>query len=451
MATVRSVVALVAAVVVAACVALAAGGPSCFNHQTETYTSHFKMETVTGHDARVTPFFSPGQLEREVTELVLSAESSIDIAVASWAPFQACGVRGGGGCSPAQLRYNASSPLFVALVNAIHSGVRVRLLVGYCSTNVNPPGAIDVFSYLALAGASVRAYATTDFIHSKYVNVDNRKVAIMSANFDLEGFLYNREAGVVYDGLVPGSPVADFTTAVFDGDWELAIAYPVDATWPASVLKLMKDKSPIPMPPVTFTNSTCSYNVPDPPPTFSAEMDVTVYTMPDDGVELSLIPHLQTATTSIDVYIYVIASRAIVAELIALKQSRPKLRIRALVSGYVVPGPFASYPAAYRNLTSAGIEVHVTHDCLGIHHQKYWIVDGSSVSVSTNNWAESEYPTFTVFPPGVHGADRGLTLRFTHPGLVAWYASVMDADWKLSEPWTPSLVPPPPPPPSVLT
>ena len=444
--------ALAVTAMVAAMVGGVQGGPSCFDHQTETYTSVYTVQDFSDVPVAVTPFFSPGQSERVLAELFLSATSSIDIAVASWESFEGCGAWDGNGCTPEEVRNDAVSPFFVALVNAIHRGVDVRMLVGYCNTTVNPPGKIDQFSFLALTGADVRAYATTDFLHSKYIAVDNTRVAIMSANIDLAAMRYNREAGVIVEdiGNHPGklSPIVNYTQSVFHADWNRAISYPVDADWPPATMALIKDPTPIPEPPVVYFNaSTCSFNVPDPPPTYKAEMDIGVYTLPDAGVENTVIKAIANAKTSIDVYIYVIASDNIVSALVAAKKANPELSIRILVSSYVIPGPFPDYTQAYVNLTAAGIPVHATHDCLGVHHIKVWIIDGESVSVSTNNWAESEFPVYSVFPPGVHGADRGLVFTFKNPDVIAWYGMVMAHDWTQSIPWTPSLIPSPPPPP----
>ena len=63
-----------------------------------------------------------------------------------------------------------SFPIFAAIVNAVHRGVKVRLVTNdfgdkTCEGEVTPT------DYFALVGAKVRFYASTTFMHAKYLAV----------------------------------------------------------------------------------------------------------------------------------------------------------------------------------------------------------------------------------------------------------------------------------------
>jgi hypothetical protein len=73
------------------------------------------------------------------------------------------------GCTPSELRAD-TFPLWCALLNAVHRGVKVRLLTNdYTVPNVPPPGKIDPLTFLYLNGVQIRFFATVTFLHEKYI------------------------------------------------------------------------------------------------------------------------------------------------------------------------------------------------------------------------------------------------------------------------------------------
>ena len=86
------------------------------------------------------------------------------------------------GCSLADQR-NESFPVFPALLNAVHRGVTVRLIINDYNTKTCS-GQIAPLDYLFLNKVDVRYYASTTFMHAKYMMIDKgKKTSISSVNF----------------------------------------------------------------------------------------------------------------------------------------------------------------------------------------------------------------------------------------------------------------------------
>ena len=62
--------------------------------------------------------------------------------------------------------------------------------------SLNFLGRIDPLTFLKLAGADVRYYRTTTFLHTKFIQTDKSTV-VSSVNYSYTSFMLNREAGWV--------------------------------------------------------------------------------------------------------------------------------------------------------------------------------------------------------------------------------------------------------------
>jgi len=59
-------------------------------------------------------------------------------------------------------------PVFPAVLNAVHRGVKVRMLTNNYNTPTCP-GLIAPLDFLSLNGVELKYYTTTTFMHAKYI------------------------------------------------------------------------------------------------------------------------------------------------------------------------------------------------------------------------------------------------------------------------------------------
>ena len=154
-----------------------------------TYTHPFTQTTITEY-AEVTPIFSPDNSYELVSELIQSAQSTIDV----------------------ELQYiKFDCDALNDLIDAALRGVSVRVLIpkpGVSNENVT--------EVLINAGASVRFFKGLGHNHNKYISVDGEIVQISSINWSNNSFVNNREAGAI----VKNPTVASYFKAIFDFDWD---------------------------------------------------------------------------------------------------------------------------------------------------------------------------------------------------------------------------------------
>ncbi len=155
----------------------------------ETYSHPFTQTTITEY-AEVTPIFSPDNSYELVSELIQSAQSTIDV----------------------ELQYiKFDCDVLDDLIDAALRGVSVRVLIpkpGVSNENVT--------EVLINAGASVRFFKGLGHNHNKYISVDGETVQISSINWSNNSFVNNREAGAI----VKNPNVADYFKEIFDFDWD---------------------------------------------------------------------------------------------------------------------------------------------------------------------------------------------------------------------------------------
>lgn len=114
-------------------------------------------------------------------------------------------------------------PIWQALLNAVHNGIKVRILT---NNYEDKPCARSVtnLDYLLVAGADVKYYTSTTFSHSKYMMIDGTTSLVSSINYSKASLTNNREAGIIiYEE--PNKKITHFLQNVFDYDFSLAKVY----------------------------------------------------------------------------------------------------------------------------------------------------------------------------------------------------------------------------------
>jgi phosphatidylserine/phosphatidylglycerophosphate/cardiolipin synthase-like enzyme len=135
--------------------------------------------------------------------------------------------------------------------------------------------------------------------------------------------------------------------------------------------------------------------VTDYPTPVSVSADWTLFASPD-GANTFLMTALKSAKKSLHVYIYQITDDASVTgsecgELISLYKKG--LDVIVLVSNEIYD-EYDSKDAAkcYKQLVSAGLNITKAPSYYSYSHNKFAIIDGTTVLLSTGNWSPSDFP-----------------------------------------------------------
>ena len=149
------------------------------------------------------------------------------------------------GCS-IENQKDEAFPIFPALLNAAHKGIKVRLLTNnYTQTTCK--GTINPLDWFYLNNIQIRFYSTTTFMHSKVIFIDNgKRTSVSSVNFSKTSFTKNREAGVVIEEC--SCPALDLYQSVFQHDWDNGFDYHIDATYSNSDMRVIQDKATMDLP-----------------------------------------------------------------------------------------------------------------------------------------------------------------------------------------------------------
>ncbi len=180
----------------------------------EKHATEFSPQTFDG--ATVRTVLAP-DTSTQITDLIDSADHSIDIEEAYITN---------------ETRFTLN-PYLSAAINASRRGVRVRILLDSYWYNVEGENDNDemaaLINHIGADGhlplearcAELRENQI-EKIHNKGVIVDGKRVLVSSINWNSNSPHFNREAGVIIDH--PG--VAGYFTAVFEDDWNPAVASP---------------------------------------------------------------------------------------------------------------------------------------------------------------------------------------------------------------------------------
>ncbi|KAL9643996.1 hypothetical protein ABK040_005464 [Willaertia magna] len=410
----------------------------CADLQNETYTSIFQPYNNPKLSAVLTPLFSPDHSYKEETELVLSAKSSIDIAIPGFSSWSGCTYSDNscGGCTASDLYHQETFPIFQALVNQLNKGITVRLLTNepfmkLCANDM------DNLTYLKIKGADVRLFTTVSFLHSKYIAVDGCKAAISSINFSKTSFMKNREAGILVDecdnSVSKYGIVSQFTQKVFEYDFMKGRKLDV-ASYSSSDIQFVKDSkyNTIDMPEPYHFKDCDAYSGDISP--LKGVYNVTIFASPDYAYG-QLMTALKNVKKSIKLSIYEISHPDICDLLMNLAKRGVDLK---LFASHYVYGKQESIEAfqCYKKLYEEGIPVTLSHkSCLTFSHEKYWILDDNILMLSTGNWRGSDYPNPPyVFPakpdPAWRNVNRDFTIRIdgTNP-LLSKFLEVFYKDY----------------------
>jgi phosphatidylserine/phosphatidylglycerophosphate/cardiolipin synthase-like enzyme len=289
--------------------------------------------------------------------------------------------------------------VFPAILNAVHQrGVNVKIL----TNNYNTPtcrGYIAPLDYLALNGVEIAYYASTTFMHAKYLHVNGNKTSVSSVNFSWTSFNKNREAGIIMSGS-DAAPLISMMHSVFLDDFAAGTPYVVNQTYSASEMATITSKSPYPVvvpPPQHFSGN---YVTPK-PTVVPGGATVTSFASPDESLK-TLLADVTSAKASFQLHMYQITDPTLCTLVEKLHASG--INTTLMVSAKIYsPGDSAFAHQCYDRLVQAGMQVRLTPSYYTFSHQKYWIVDGSRMGLSTGNWSPTDYPPIMAssgqYPP----------------------------------------------------
>ena len=191
---------------------------------------------------------------------------------------------------------NEAFPIFPALLNAAHQGIKVRLMTNnYTQTTCN--GTINPLDWFYLNNIQIRFYSTTTFMHSKVVFIDNgKRTSISSVNFSKTSFTKNREAGVVIEEC--SCPALDLYRSVFQYDWDNGFDYDIDETYSTSDMKIIQDNSTMEIPDIVPPKVSGGYVTPK--KTLEGVVVTKGYTSPD-GARDVILSDLSGVESSLEV------------------------------------------------------------------------------------------------------------------------------------------------------
>eukprot|EP01091_Cochliopodium_minus_P019209 TRINITY_DN800_c0_g1_i2.p1 TRINITY_DN800_c0_g1~~TRINITY_DN800_c0_g1_i2.p1 ORF type:complete len:433 (-),score=134.89 TRINITY_DN800_c0_g1_i2:271-1569(-) len=403
-----------------------------YDHQTTTYTANHQPYSQNSVSASITPFFSPVHSVSVLTKLIEGAQQSLDIGTPGWDSWSNCTqFTGPVGCSVSFVRNNESFPIFQALLNALHRGVKVRILTNYYGVQT-AAGMITPLDFLAVGGAQVRYYKTTTFMHAKYINADNTTVASSSVNFSYTSFMENREAGFIISGDGNGQAVS-FFTELFNYDWNAGAVWPIQQTYNQSDMLIIKNTAPVQVnipPPRNFSGSYVPPLV-----TVSTSFDTLGVTGSPDYAYSTIMNAMNSATKSLSVEIYQIENGTFCDYLIS--KHKQGLNVTVLVSDIIFSETdYELAKKCYTSMYYAGLTVRKTHYKMFTYtHSKFWIIDGTSVFVSSGNWGETDYPSGSsnVFPPygnsNWRNANRDYTVNIQDSRIVNVFQDTLNGDY----------------------
>eukprot|EP00762_Andalucia_godoyi_P006615 ANDGO_04980.mRNA.1 hypothetical protein DICPUDRAFT_96740 len=410
-----------------------------FDHQTSPYTASIPVFRASGVSATVTPIFSPTDTIGTLTNMVENAKKWVVVATPGFSSWSGCtdwSTQKCVGCNITYARNGEEFPIFRALLNAVHRGVNVRILTNNYEQPACP-GMIDPLTFLQLAGAKVRYFTTVTFIHLKFIATDNNggsdaRVSVSSVNFSYTSFMSNREAGMI----IEDSPQwTNYLMSIVELDWDQATDLVPGQTYSADDMKTIADESYLnPDIPSTKTFS-CNVGKSLSEP-ITGTFDVVSFASPDSALD-SLMYGLNSTKGSITISMYQINDDDMCSKLIDMHQSG--IHINMIVSDHIFDqDDYETTQQCYKKLYAAGISFKKTDPkCLRFNHEKFWIVDGTTVFLSSGNWSPTDYPsgsmTFTTFasnPNTWRKANRDITLAVTNPQIVSIFNQIFQIDFE---------------------
>jgi len=414
-----------------------------YDHQNTTYKARFHPLQLKNTKISLNPFFAPDHSMEQMMQVIQKAKESIDISIPSFASWIRCSYPQKDkkciGCSAQHLIEKESFSVFQALHNALHRGIKVRILTNDFNDKLCEDS-MDLLAYLQVAGATVSYFNQLSFTHSKYIAIDRKTVIVSSINFSRTSIMSNREAGII----IENSPqVVAYTQSVFE--WDLTHGYVKDLPkYPQADLDLIKNTKHIDVvipPPYDF--KYCNASSPK-PAAIVGIADVSIIVSPDYAFDA--IAEFQKASTSFYLSVYQITESQLVDALIDMKKKNPNLDMKIFVSREIYgEDDQALALQCYNKLYENGIIVRLSHKyCMFYSHQKYWVVDQRVVFMSTGNWSPTDYPLPPyVFPafgdPEWRKTNRDFTVRIENsPHTLQRFMDLFVQDYEQGSHYVPS-------------
>jgi hypothetical protein len=302
-------------------------------------------------------------------------------------------------------------------------------------------GMISPLDFWSLNGVSISYYTTTTFMHAKYMRVETEEgnaTAVSSINYSQTSFVQNREAGmIINETTAVGANMAAFTTTVFNYDFQNGSPYQVTNTYTPAEIKTITSTAAYPVT-IPEPNIPGSYITPPPYP-ISISGASEIYTAPDysrDQVEADF----SDATSSLEIYIYQITDSTFCSKLLSLYNNG--VNVTLLVSHEIYD--YTDYElakACYTIMYNGGMHIRKSPTYYEFSHNKFWIIDGNQVRMSTGNMSPSDYPNGTSFPPygssSWQNTNRDFTIQATSTPLAEFFRTVMTNDWANGADWSP--------------
>lgn len=423
------------------CLAAAASGEvTCFDHQTQDYSSQFEPAQC-NQKCTVTPFFSPDHSVDTYLDLIQSATESIDLYTPGFDSWSKCTdfakkCNSCDGCAIEDQKEEAF-PIFPALLNAVHQrGIKIRLLTNnFTTTSCN--GTINPLDWLYLNGIQINFYSTTTFMHAKVVIIDHgKRTSVSSVNFSKTSFTKNREAGVVIEDC--SCPALDLYQSTFQYDWENGFEYQMQSKYSEEEMAVITDTTLMDIPSSTYPKIPGAYVTHK-----TTHTDVLVtngYTAPD-GARDVIMADLDNVKSSLQVAIYQITDTGICDQLLQLSQRGVNVSI--IVSARIVSyTDWKLSQDCYTSLYNGGMkgEIRKALTKFSFAHQKYWIIDGKAVHLSTGNWSPSDFPEGSTFEPQSKtqkNVNRDMLVSMQDASIVNTFQTVFENDWKSGTDWYP--------------
>jgi phosphatidylserine/phosphatidylglycerophosphate/cardiolipin synthase-like enzyme len=299
---------------------------------------------------------------------------------------------------------------------------------------------ISPLPFFQLNNIQVKYYATTTYIHAKYMMIDGKIISISSVNWSHASYMGNREAGALIQGDAAG-PLITFSNSVFNQDWSLAIPIQITQTYSNGDMAIITDPSPITVtvPPIPTIHSG-RFITPE-PYSVEGETNLNLYTSPDMA-DATLLTDINSASQSLTIMMYQVTSPDLCNAIEAMYNAGT-VTINLLIAERIYDaGDCAAAKVCYAQLGNAGLSFTKTPWYYTYSHQKFWIVDGKRVGWSTGNWSPTDYPVGgNTFPPygqsGWRNSNRDYTVTSDSAALIEQFQNVYTNDLQDGDPWTP--------------
>ena len=250
-----------------------------------------------------------------------------------------------------ELIKSANSSVYAALYDIKLKNVSDALIDAYCKRSVDVKIVMDdkcanhtdsMYPELAEFGIVKTDFKPSDFMHNKFIVVDNRTVWTGSMNPTPNGAYYNNNNVIVINSTELAS---DYTTEFFEM-WNGMFSAGSPANTPY---------------PVLYINET----------------EIECYFAPEDGVEAQIIDELKRANHSVYFATFTFTSKPIAQALIDLQNKGVE------VKGIYERRQNSTY-CTYHLLHDAGIEVTWDKNPKTMHH-KFFIIDNTTTITGSYN------------------------------------------------------------------